>query len=169
MFGIVTQAGGTVELDSEPGTGTRVEIVLPATDAPLPPKERTADPTAHSPTDGLVVVLAEDNDDVRQLIARTLQRANMRVHSFANGLDADRFLRNSPGRIDLLVTDIIMPLMGGTSLLEVARSNHPGIKTLFVTGYSDKPLALDKASVHLLQKPLTGRRIIAALDSLLGG
>ncbi|MBW6524879.1 PAS domain S-box protein [Sphingomonas sp. RHCKR47] len=166
VFGIVTQAGGTIDLESEPGIGTQVEIILPASDSTPSTEVQPAAPASTVFMDELVVVLAEDDDDVRLLITRTLQRANMRVHAFANGLEASNFIRNDAGPIDLLITDVIMPSIGGVSLSEVARKHYPDIKTLFVTGYSHRPIAL-KESMQLLEKPFTGRKLVASIKRLM--
>ena len=166
VFGIVTQAGGTIDLTSEVGTGTTVEIVLPAA-AAVAPAALPPSPPRPGSVEGLVVLLAEDNDDVRLLIARTLERAQVEVHAFANGLDALHFVRSDRRRVDVLISDVVMPSLGGVSLLDAAAAAYPGLRTLFVTGYNDKPLSLDPGSVHLLHKPFTGRKLLSALENLM--
>lgn len=164
VFGIVSQTGGGIQLDSAPGRGTRVAITLPGcAEAPLP------DPTPAPPRalrNRLSVVVAEDDEDVRQLVVNALERAGHVAHDFANGADALAFIRRG-GPVDLLVTDVIMPGIGGVPLHKAAAASVPDLRTLFMTGYHRSRIDADSGVTQILPKPFTGTSLLHAIGSLM--
>jgi CheY-like chemotaxis protein len=135
VHGIIEQAGGLLTIDSTPGKGTRVTIELPAAPAPAVQHERApeAPPSALAPRAPLLV--ADDDDTVRHTIARLLRRAGFTVHAVADGREALAALEERPGHFGLVLTDVMMPGMGGKVLAAEIRARWPDLPVLFMTGY----------------------------------
>ena len=172
LYGIVTQSDGHIRVDSAVGVGTSFRIYLPRAsrdDAASP--EQTTGPTTtqHAAT----VLLAEDEAEVRALIRSILEKDGYTVLAASNGKEALALAAQHGGSIDLLVTDVIMPEMGGRELVERMREFQPHVRALYVSGYA--PSDIDQHSAPApdapyLQKPFTGRALTravrAALDAL---
>jgi PAS domain S-box-containing protein len=156
VHGIVEQCDGTVRLESAPGRGTSVVVELPAATA----RSRrasvlTPDPRQAVPRAAGTVLLVEDEPAVRAVAVRVLERAGYRVVAAAGGEEA---LRRAAGEeaIDLVLTDVVMPGMSGVTVAERLRAERPGVRVLFMSGYSsDLPEALASTGGSLLQKPFT--------------
>jgi two-component system, cell cycle sensor histidine kinase and response regulator CckA len=170
VYGIVEQCGGHIQLTSEPGVGTRFEVALPLVDA----SELTdGESPAQEPADGgrETILLAEDEDAVRALARETLEGKGYRVLEARNGVEALATAR-SAGWIDLLVTDVVMPQMGGGELARQLQAERPGIKVLFISGYPDDALVRHgvlEGSAPLLPKPFSltefARKVREILDA----
>ncbi|OQW97514.1 MAG: hypothetical protein BWK77_01545, partial [Verrucomicrobia bacterium A1] len=135
VYAIVQQCGGAVDLVVRPGGGTEVRVYLPLIDAP-------ADAPAESLADELTggtetVLLAEDEDAVRRLAARFLSRLGYKVLEARNGFDALDLCKHHHGPIHLVVTDVVMPRMGGLALTEELSALRRDAKILYVTGFSE--------------------------------
>ena len=167
VYGIVKQSGGDVAVSSVPGSGTTVRVLLPrATEAtsagagaPHVPARR-ADAT---------ILLVEDEDVVRGLLVTMLRDAGYRVIEAANGADAIAAAGDEPS-IDLLLTDVVMPGLGGPELAETLLEQRPGLRVVFVSGYSADATERQRratAGTAFLQKPFTRAQLISTLDSLL--
>jgi two-component system cell cycle sensor histidine kinase/response regulator CckA len=162
--GIVSQAGGTIVIDSAVGEGTTVRVLLPVTDQTMSPVDEPL-----STSDGVgneTVLVVDDNDAVRGVTATALRRKGYRVLQAESGATAIDVSRNEPGVIHLLVTDVAMPNMSGPALADLLARERPDMRVLFVTGYADAAIAqygvpIDGAA--LLQKPydigLLARRV----------
>ncbi len=157
VYGFIRQSGGHVRIYSEIGEGTTVKIYLPrsfARDKPLP-SGKPADDSPEGQQETVLVV--EDDADVRAYVVETLSALNYSVREAANAEAALGILNNS-GPVDLLLTDVVMPGMNGRNLAEAARLRHPGLKVLYMTGYSRNAIVhqgrLD-AGVSLMQKPFS--------------
>jgi len=157
VYGFIRQSGGHVRIYSEIGEGTTVKIYLPrsfARDKPL-----TAGKTADDSPAGKqeVVLVVEDDADVRAYVVETLSALNYSVREAANAAAALSILDDS-GTVDLLLTDVVMPGMNGRNLAEAAKLRRPGLKVLYMTGYSRNAIVhqgrLD-AGVSLMQKPFS--------------
>jgi two-component system cell cycle sensor histidine kinase/response regulator CckA len=170
-YGIVSQHGGSIQLYSEIGRGTSVKVYLPRAqgDAIAAP----ASHEAHQPPRGTeTILLVEDEAAVRALTARMLRRQGYTVLEATNGIEALDLIRRGIGApIDLLLTDTIMPRMGGYELAENTRQHIPGICVLFMSGYTDNALIQNElfdSKVAFLQKPFTlailARSVRALLD-----
>ncbi|MHB8269028.1 ATP-binding protein [Bradyrhizobium sp.] len=157
VYGFIRQSGGHVRIYSEIGEGTTVKIYLPrsfARDKPL-----TAAKAAHDSPAGKqeVVLVVEDDADVRAYVVETLSALNYSVREAANA-EAALSILDDPGPVDLLLTDVVMPGMNGRALAEAAKLRRPGLKVLYMTGYSRNAIVhqgrLD-AGVSLMQKPFS--------------
>jgi PAS domain S-box-containing protein len=139
-YGIIQQHGGSIVLYSEVGLGSTFKIYLPRIAAPsaLPPDRE--DPTT-TPQGNETILLAEDEPAVRTLASRVLRERGYTVIEAANGDDALRAAQARNGAaIDLLLTDMVMPKMGGGALATRMQELYPGIRVLFISGYTDSAL-----------------------------
>jgi PAS domain S-box-containing protein len=171
VYGIVTQAGGDIAIDSELGLGTTVRITLPATsDATTEP--RSARPNVPLSARGETVLLVEDEAIVREPAGRMLTRHGYTVLSAANAEEALVIVREHPGRIDLLLTDVVMPGRSGKELsLDIAEL-RPTTKVLFMSGYSQDVIAHQgvlEEGVQLIEKPFTGDDLLRKVRDVLEG
>jgi nitrogen-specific signal transduction histidine kinase/CheY-like chemotaxis protein len=170
VYGIVRQAGGGIRVDSRPGAGSTFTVHLPAAD------ERTARvalPVAASAPRGLgeTVVLAEDEDQLRILLGRVLAGSGYQVIAGRNGAEALEAVRARGGRVDILLTDVVMPRMTGTELAAALAGEQPGVKVLFMTGHTDDAGLLGRfaaGEAEVIQKPFTSEALLAHLRRLLG-
>jgi CheY-like chemotaxis protein len=168
VHGIVTQSGGFVRLLSEVGQGTRVEMLFPC----LTPASQTPAPgePVHPRLSGSeTLLLVEDEEGVREVVARSLRRAGYRVLVAADGPEAVA-LAESREPIALMVCDVVMPEMDGRQVVEAVRHERPGLKALFVSGYSSDVIAtrgLLDPGVELLGKPFAASALLDRIRALL--
>ena len=166
LRGFVRQSGGAVQLHP-PGTGRRLSAYFPAS-ASAGVVETRGDRTA--PSSG-TVLLAEDEPTVRLLMKRVLQRAGFVVLVASDGDEALDLSRGYAGPIDLLVTDVIMPGMGGGELSRRLRQERPGLRVLHVSGYTAGALRQNEAledGAAFLQKPFTPRALVSRVVEVMG-
>jgi len=163
--GIAEQAGGYISVQSVPGAGTSVRLYLPWVAAPDRPLD-VVRPPAHA--QGKVVLLVEDEADVRHIVAEILRRAGHVVHQ-ADGLAAAEGLLDGLSGLDLLLTDLVLPGGNGLEVARHVRSRHPDVPVLFMSGYSESVFAGGEPVEHLLQKPFTSRTLLDTLDALFAG
>ena len=171
VYGIVEQSDGHVSVESEPGSGSCFRIFLPwaATeniDVPGVPAETLSPSIAHATT----ILIAEDDTMVRAVTARVLGAAGYTVIEAANGEQALTIIRAHVGLIDLLVSDVVMPDMGGVELAKRVSSERPEIRILLVSGYNPEGMSvLDNATrpVEFLQKPFTPKELLAKVSTML--
>jgi PAS domain S-box-containing protein len=162
VYGIVTQAGGTIEIDSTPGTGTTIEVVLPATEAPAP-AEPKRDEVEAAAAQGETILVVEDEAAVRRLTSRILIREGYTVLEAANGQEAIQTWEAHPGEIDLLLTDVVMPGMSGKELAE-----ELGIEPVFMSGYTDDVMLRHGVEgLRLVQKPFDAQTLLGSIRSAL--
>jgi CheY-like chemotaxis protein len=169
VYGIVQQNGGEILVYSEPGQGTVFKVYLPdahkAVQAlPAGIKEDTGEPA----TGGILLV--EDEDQVRGLTRAVLQRQGYRLFDFPSAADALDFLRTEPERIDLLISDIVMPQMGGMELAREAQALRPGIRVLLMSGYTETKVSgqgLLDPSTAFIHKPFTAASLRAKVREAL--
>ena len=158
IYGIVKQSGGNIWVYSEPGRGTTFKIYLPRveeeTDA-LP----VQDDTDHLPRGNETVLLVEDDPSLRALAARVLRYQGYKVLEATNGHEAIGIAREKfQERIHLLLTDVVMPHMGGRELVKRMKTLHSEIKVLFISGYTDHVITYHtglKPGTPFLQKPFS--------------
>jgi PAS domain S-box-containing protein len=170
VYGIVHQAGGAIRVDSRPGAGTTFTVFLPAADERA---TRAAIPVAAAAPRGLgeTVVLAEDEDALRVLLARVLAGSGYRVIAGRNGAEALEAAHASGGRVDIVLTDVVMPRMNGTDLAAKLASEQPGVKVLFMTGHTEDGSLLgrfESGEAEIIQKPFTSEALLGQLRRLLG-
>jgi signal transduction histidine kinase/ActR/RegA family two-component response regulator len=168
VFGVVKQSGGYVWANSD-HTGTTFRVYLPRVQDPL--ERRTAPPRvpvrAQAPE---TILLVDDEDAVRSLTVRILERGGYRVIATASGAEALDASENVNGDIDLLLTDVIMPEMNGREVARRIQLGRPGIKVLYTSGYTrtavmERDLADD--GVEFIEKPYEAQQLLAKVRSLL--
>jgi PAS domain S-box-containing protein len=169
VYGIVKQSGGYIWIDSVVKHGTTVTIMLPASD------ERPAAPGYDPPAQVTLpsvygrVLLVEDEDAVRQLLEEILTEAGYDVVSASDGDEGLLMLRTSAAPIDLIITDVVLPQTSGPAFIQSARIDHPDVRALFISGYTDGHLPLDYESApntRFLQKPFNRQQLLSTIADL---
>ncbi len=169
-YGIVKQNRGSIWVDSERGTGTTFRIYLPRVDAVPPPEETSEAPVTEQPRGSETVLLVEDEVLVRNLAADALRRQGYQVLTASTGLEALELTVQMLHPIDLLVTDVVMPQMGGEQLAARLLAAQPALKVLFISGYADVAVAQHGTvlpGTALLQKPFTPGQLVHRVRELL--
>ena len=167
-YGILEQAGGCLSVASELGVGTTFTLHLPAARESVPDSRSEDDEVPRGGSE--TIMLVEDEEAVRQLVLRILGKHGYEVVAFANGVEALEYCRDGLRSIDLLLTDVVMPNMSGRELSEQASSICPGLKTLFMSGYTDALIAqrgVLTGDEHLINKPFKPAALLATVRSLL--
>jgi CheY-like chemotaxis protein len=161
VYGIVRQSGGSIALHSAPGAGTRVRIHLPRGD--VAPRAPALTPVLDE-SRGLVL-LVEDEPRVRSQARRLLQRSGYAVLEASDGAEGGRMFEERHGAITVVVTDVVMPIVGGVEMVAKLRAREPLLPVVFVSGYTaeDQDLPIDERTAFLT-KPYT----IAALCDAIG-
>ncbi|MNV34068.1 Blue-light-activated protein [compost metagenome] len=176
IYGFAKQAGGAATLESSEGVGTSVRLYLPRYDGEPEAVQELA------PVAGLgaatarqaVVVVVEDDANVRDMVRECLVELGMQVMTAANGEEGLELVRSTPG-MNLLVTDVGLPGLNGRQLADAARAAHPGLRVLLMTGYAESA-ATDRGflanGIELIVKPFSlevlGERVKHMLESAAG-
>ncbi|MBL9027046.1 MAG: PAS domain-containing protein [Myxococcales bacterium] len=168
--GIVAQAGGFIEVESQPGKGTTFLVRLPP--APVEKPESDAMKARARPAGGNeVILLVEDDEGVRGLAKRVLSRHGYRVLAAANGDEAEEIARSHAGAIDMLLTDVVLPSLSGREVADRLRSQRPSIRVMFMSGYTDDSVLLHGVAIGrdpLLNKPFTAAALVEKVREVLG-
>jgi two-component system cell cycle sensor histidine kinase/response regulator CckA len=170
VYGVVKQSGGFIWVYSEVGKGTSFKIYLPRVDQPIE-NAGAKQPLVEAPRGTETVLLAEDEQDVRELAREFLESGGYTVLEATDGQDALRVAAARSGRIDLLVTDMVMPGMSGQHLAAQLQQQHPGLAVIYMSGYSEHGAtgAVHRASnARLLTKPFSRSAILRAVRESLG-
>jgi two-component system, cell cycle sensor histidine kinase and response regulator CckA len=174
VYGIVKQTGGYIFADSEVGKGTTFRVYLPRhivqTEDELPQRAKKSEPTRDLTGTGRVL-LVEDEDVVRNFAVRALSRQGYEVLEAGTGLEALEVMERENHRVDIVVSDVIMPEMDGPTLLKELRKTNPSLKFIFVSGYPDdafKKSLDDNEEYAFLPKPFTLPQLAAKVKEQLG-
>ncbi|HLG15504.1 MAG TPA: PAS domain S-box protein [Blastocatellia bacterium] len=172
VYGIVSQSGGHIRVDSEPGKGTAFYIYLPETESSADHDDQRVE-SEHFPEGQETVLLVEDEPFVRELACSVLQGQGYSVLAAANGEDAMRLVQNHDHRqIHLLVTDVVMPQMSGCELAGRLAALRPDLKVIYVSGYADGAIAkhgIQDGRDSFLQKPFTPGVLVRKVREVLDG
>jgi two-component system cell cycle sensor histidine kinase/response regulator CckA len=168
VYGIVQQSEGHIWLYSEPGIGTTFKIFLPRVDEPM--EARVPEPIVEIARGEETILVVEDDPAVRGLVEEILRPVGYNVIVAENGEVAVRAAQAHKGKIDLLLTDVVMPIMGGKEVADRLAALRPGIKVLFMSGYTGNAIAqhgtLDP-DVAFIQKPFTPESLCAKVRAVL--
>jgi PAS domain S-box-containing protein len=171
VYGIVTGADGRIDIYSEPNMGTTVKIHIPATNA----TPRANEPKSAVRQDGAgeVVMVVEDEPDVRSMAERILTKGGYSVIGVPSGPEAIELLSRAGQRVDLLLTDVVMPGMLGTELVEEVHAIQPELRVIYMSGYSHEVLAPEALAANggsaFIEKPFNARELLGIVRELLDG
>jgi PAS domain S-box-containing protein len=169
VHGIVTQASGAIAVDSRLGWGTTFRVYLPSCDCP-PPSSKRAAALEVEPRMTATVLVVEDQGSVRDLVVRVLNRFGLEVSGFACATSALEYARTTEHVFDLVLTDVVMPEMGGPSLANALRELRPSVPIIFMSGHIDDTLLRNEiAGSHefFLAKPFTPKALLEKVRAVL--
>jgi len=170
VYGFVKQSGGHVKVYSEEGQGTTVKIYLPRLLSVGAPEEETEEPLLSGEHRGETILVAEDDEDVRAYTAEILRELGYSVVEAHDGPAALKLLAQPEIKVDLLLTDVVMPEMSGRELVEQALRLRPGLKVLYTSGYTRNAIVHDgrlDRGVEMIAKPFTYHALSAKVRELL--
>jgi len=171
VYGVVKQSNGYITVDSEKDKGAMFTVYLPRFEQPaLAPIKSKAEPAAVRGSE--TILLVEDAEPLRMLAQLFLKENGYQVLMAADGSEAQRVAAEFTGPIHLLLTDVVMPGINGRVLAERLAPSHPGMKVLYMSGYTDSFIAghgVLEAGTHLLRKPFTEEILVRKLRELLDG
>jgi two-component system cell cycle sensor histidine kinase/response regulator CckA len=169
VYGIVKQSGGYVMVQSEEGHGTTFHIYLPRVEEPA---EKHSVPVARAAAGGTeTVLLVEDEQSVRQLVRDTLAAKGYRVVEADNGEAGLAAAAQHDGAIDLVITDVVMPGMGGREMVKQLALARPDTKVLYLSGYTEDAIVSEgtiESGTAFLQKPFTLQNLSRKVREVLG-
>jgi hypothetical protein len=169
VFGVVKQTGGSIYVYSEEGAGTTFKIYLPAGAHGSAHEQAAApEPAAARGTETIMVV--EDDESVRELVRIILEANGYRVHGVGDPGDAERVSRELEGGLDLLLTDVVMPEISGRELATRLTAQQPGLRVLFMSGYSDEAVyrhGVLSPDAAFIEKPFTERTLTCKVREVL--
>ena len=173
VYGIIKQHEGYIETNSHPGEGTSFLIYLPATSGNLTAPEDLISPSASTApkTPAATILLVEDNIMVREMTVDLLESEGFTVLVADSPMKAREIERLFDGRIDLLLTDVVMPEMNGMELYECLRDRRPDMPVLYVSGYTSDVVIHNgtlEEEVNFLKKPFTVEQLKARIEKILG-
>jgi signal transduction histidine kinase len=167
VYGIVMQTGGAIHVESELGQGSSFTVYLPTEKGPAHPVERPAEPQRGTGTAS--VLLVEDEQSVRELVRIILQRGGYSVMEAANADEAET-LFTAMGGADLLLTDVVMPGRSGFELFNRLHGQHPSLRVLFISGYTDYAMfdaTIVEGDLAFLEKPFSAEGLVAKVREVL--
>jgi CheY-like chemotaxis protein len=170
VYGIVKQSNGFIWVSSRPGEGTTFEVHLPRVGEPAP--EEGSAPTIPAAAGSETVLLVEDEESVRSLARRILERQGYTVLEARHGQEALRAAAEHAGTIDLAMTDVVMPEMSGSELAHRLEAMRPGVRVLYMSGYTDDEIirrGVLGPGMAFLEKPFTANSLAKKVREVLDG
>jgi len=181
---IVNESGGMIEVESEPGRGTRIEVFFPAIEASIMQSSvemsaNQASVPVASPRAGELVLearhktilLVDDHASARKSMQRFLLDAGYRILAAHSGKEGLKVFAEHSAAVDLLIADIMMPGMNGQELAETLLRQKPGLRVLLISGYEHAPIELaggfEAGAVELVRKPFSGKALIKRVIEVL--
>jgi two-component system cell cycle sensor histidine kinase/response regulator CckA len=173
VYGIVKQTNGSIWVDSEIGKGTVFKIYFPTVEGSfvIPETATHIKNTGANPSE--TILLVEDDERLRSLYAKALMRRGYRVMTASNGKEALEAVAGQLGKINLLITDVMMPVMGGVELTRRALDIEPRLQILFMSGYANEPVDEQKEiaqrRTYFIQKPFDTDALMSKIHEVLVG
>jgi PAS domain S-box-containing protein len=169
VHGFVTQSGGFIEVDSRCGQGTTFRLYFPALPGAAAPAE-PASPAAELPRGSGTILVVEDEGAIRRVLLDTLGECGYTVLTAGNALEAMGLVKSSKRRIDLLITDVVMPGQSGPDLAKRVREFSPGLPVLMISGHTGRKLTAHgvvPADANLLAKPFSAQTLAQTVRDIL--
>ena len=165
-LGIIKQHKGTIQVESAPGEGTTIRVLLPRASESA---EDDAGRSRQSRPGVPAILLVEDEEAVRRSLVETLEEAGYRVQSAAHGREALAALESTRQPLDLIITDLVMPHMSGRELAERVQEHDPGVPVMFISGYTDDPRTreLMSTAAYFCRKPFTPEVLLRKVRQIL--
>jgi two-component system, cell cycle sensor histidine kinase and response regulator CckA len=170
VYGIVKQSRGVVRVTSEPGAGTTVKVYLPVATDDEESQARSTDDTAMLGRGFETVLVVEDEEGVRELLRKVLTRQGYTVIEARHGKDALLVVERHRGPIHLVITDVVMPEMGGNELADMLQPSRPDLKVLYISGYTNDEIVrrgISNSGAAFLQKPFASDELVRKVRELL--
>jgi len=170
VYGIVKQSNGFVWVYSEPGHGTTFKVYLPKVKGDAEPNEKEQTPV-DNPGGSETVLIVEDDDSLRKFAQEVLQSYGYRILAAENGEDALRVSQAHEGQIDLMITDVVMPKMGGKEAADRLQPLYPQMKVIYMSGYTDNAIVhhgVLSSELNFLEKPFTPEALARKVREVLG-
>ena len=169
MYGIVKQNGGTITVFSEIGVGTTFTIYFPCA-GPLEYNPAVIKISSEKMTGTEAILIVEDEEIVRQFVARTLYENGYAILTAGSYLEAKKIMMEHANPIDLLITDVVLPQTNGKEAAENLMQLQPSLKVIFMSGYTDSAIvhhSIIDEKVNFLQKPFTTDVLLAKVRDIL--
>jgi two-component system, cell cycle sensor histidine kinase and response regulator CckA len=170
VYGVVQQSGGFVLVDTRLGAGSTFRVCLPNVNEPAEDPEGGSN-RFETTTGTETVLVVEDEESVRQLVAAILERLGYAVLTARDGAEALETWRGQADRIDLVITDVVMPRLDGPAFVHAIRLTHPGTRVIYLSGYTEDAVTRHRMAVGdetpLLQKPFTSGALARMVRSVL--
>jgi len=167
VHGIVTQSCGSIDVRTAAGSGTTFTIVLPTTDAPVTDSPAVARRQKRNTNGRRTILLVEDDDSVRAAVGSMLDAGGHTVLAASDGLEAVELAHERGDELDLLLTDLVMPSLGGRETAAIVRELHPELPVVYMTGHAeedDMPREPSGAGTGFLRKPFSGEELMRILE-----
>ena len=170
VYGIVKQHSGHIWVDSTVGVGTSFTVYFPADQSSLPSIGEIVKSREPAHVGTATIVVMEDDDLVRQFARTILEESGYRVHDFATVENCLKFFRESRTHVDLLLTDVVMPVMNGRELHKTLAREFPDLKVVYMSGYSNEVIShsgILEEGVILVEKPFTSETLLKRIQKIL--